>query len=664
MLSINTNLSSLIAQSSMKTSTELLNQAVERMTTGFKINHAKDNAANYSISTNMHSQISSYDVAADNVTMGMDLVMTASDAISLMQDKAERLRALSTQARNGTYGASSISAINAEASSIMAEINRLYSTAEYNGINLFGRKAYEIADHLPKAGASGFIDESFLPATKPQNDFIAEVVEDTPDVIVTDPTQLATAISSNSKIGIGNAETLAKLAELVNSGTTCSGKTIILTEDIDLLAYNNWTPIGNSTNKFQGSFNGNGHVIKNLKIDRNSDYQGLLGCAESGEIKNIALEGVNIKGLSLVGGVVGSSTSSINNCNATGNVTAKGSSGYVGGLAGRVTGSIDNSYAICDVEALGLNSYAGGLAGNVSGSIDNSYAKGDVTGSSNCVGGLAASVSGSINNSYAMGDVTGKKSVAGLVASLSNSSTISDCYATGNVAGTEKVGGLVAWSYSPTSITNSYATGDVSGTKEVGGLVGYSSSSINNSYSTGNATGTDITMTGSFIGSYTSGSINNCQAMTQGIDKIGNCTDNALLANIIDIQLNNIYTSLQVGINSDSSNQLVFDTNFDFDLSAVGSDISSDSALADIDDFLRILSEKSTMLGAVQNRLDSALDSISVNIENLTSSLSTIRDADIAEVSSQYIQQQILQQAAATLMSTANQSPSIALQLI
>ena len=64
------------------------------------------------------------------------------------------------------------------------------------------------------------------------------------------------------------------------------------------------------------------------------------------------------------------------------------------------------------------------------------------------------------------------------------------------------------------------------------------------------------------------------------------------------------------------------------------------------------------------NRLESALESISVNIENLTSSLSTIRDADIAEISSTYIQQQILQQAAATLMSTANQSPAIALQLI
>jgi flagellin len=133
---------------------------------------------------------------------------------------------------------------------------------------------------------------------------------------------------------------------------------------------------------------------------------------------------------------------------------------------------------------------------------------------------------------------------------------------------------------------------------------------------------------------------------------------------IIAVALKNIMTSLQVGINTDSSNQIKFDTNFEFDLSALNGDIASDQSYAMINEFMTLLSEKSTMLGAVENRLQSAIESIEVNLENLTSSLSTIRDADIAEVSSEYIRQQILQQASATLMATANQSPSIALQLI
>ena len=122
--------------------------------------------------------------------------------------------------------------------------------------------------------------------------------------------------------------------------------------------------------------------------------------------------------------------------------------------------------------------------------------------------------------------------------------------------------------------------------------------------------------------------------------------------------------NLQVGIYGNQSCGITLNTGLSYDLSALAGGIESDGALQAIDDFINLLSDKATHFGAVQNRLESALDSIEVNIMNLTSSRSTIRDADIAEVSAEYIQQQILQQASATLMSTANQSASIALSLI
>ena len=88
------------------------------------------------------------------------------------------------------------------------------------------------------------------------------------------------------------------------------------------------------------------------------------------------------------------------------------------------------------------------------------------------------------------------------------------------------------------------------------------------------------------------------------------------------------------------------------------------NAITEIDKYLKQINEKQTEYGAAYNRLESALESIGVSIDNLTSTQSTIRDADIAEVSSEYIQMQILQQASATLLATANQTPSIALQLL
>ena len=195
-------------------------------------------------------------------------------------------------------------------------------------------------------------------------------------------------------------------------------------------------------------------------------------------------------------------------------------------------------------------------------------------------------------------------------------------------------------------INNCYASGNVSGYREVGGLAGYLHANNSNCYATGNVNG------------------------TEGLDSVTNSGDwDGTLFNYETgtYQKNSGSTglfTLQVGVNGDESCRISFDTSFLYNLSAIKKDISSDEALNAISQFTDQLSEKSTQLGAVQNRLDSAIESIEVNLNNLTSSLSTIRDADIAEVSSQYIQQQILQQASATLLATANQSPSIALQLI
>ena len=86
--------------------------------------------------------------------------------------------------------------------------------------------------------------------------------------------------------------------------------------------------------------------------------------------------------------------------------------------------------------------------------------------------------------------------------------------------------------------------------------------------------------------------------------------------------------------------------------------------LNQIDSLINKVSSKQTDLGASENRFESALEEISTQYDNLVSSRSTLRDADIAEVSSEYIRQQILQQASATLMATANQSPALALQLL
>ena len=93
-------------------------------------------------------------------------------------------------------------------------------------------------------------------------------------------------------------------------------------------------------------------------------------------------------------------------------------------------------------------------------------------------------------------------------------------------------------------------------------------------------------------------------------------------------------------------------------------DLSAREFINNIDKAIDNVSLRVTKIGAYMNRLESAIESTDVQRESLTQSISTLKDADVAEESSNFIQAQILQQASATLLSTANQLPSIALNLI
>ena len=135
-LTINTNISSLVAQRNLASATNSLNQAIERMTTGYKINHAKDNAAGYSIARNWETQLGSLDVAADNAATGADMLTTLEDTYSLVTSHLQRVRDLTEQAANGTYGQDSLEAIQAEITSRLSEIDRIAANCEFNGIKL------------------------------------------------------------------------------------------------------------------------------------------------------------------------------------------------------------------------------------------------------------------------------------------------------------------------------------------------------------------------------------------------------------------------------------------------------------------------------------------------------------------------------------------------
>ena len=169
---------------------------------------------------------------------------------------------------------------------------------------------------------------------------------------------------------VANVADLEAFAEKVNGGTSFAGKTVKLTADIDL-ANEPWTPIGKSGSTFQGTFDGQGHTISNLKTGSSwKNDVGLFGFTTNGEVKNFTLQNADVTGYLDVGAIAGTPyTSKYTNITLCGKITVNGYA-YVGGAFGKnayanltnITINADEgSYVKADSEI--YRTYVGGLVG-------------------------------------------------------------------------------------------------------------------------------------------------------------------------------------------------------------------------------------------------------------------------------------------------------------
>jgi uncharacterized protein (TIGR02145 family) len=211
-----------------------------------------------------------------------------------------------------------------------------------------------------------------------------------------------------------------------------------------------WNPIGTSANPFCGNYDGYGHTIQNLTINRpNIQYIGLFGYANQATITNLNLENVNILGMQRIGALVGRIDNGyITNCSSSGYL--KGGN-FTAGLVGNLyyNSSMDYCHSNADIDVTeGVFQQHGGLVGRLF-------------------------EGGHVSNSFATGNVIGYQWVGGLIGLSSTfevPNSITNCYATGNVSGVLNVGGLVS-ELDLTDLSNAYSTGKVNG-NNTGGLVG------------------------------------------------------------------------------------------------------------------------------------------------------------------------------------------------
>ena len=158
---INTNVASLNAQRNLNSSQSTLQTSLQRLSSGMRINSAKDDAAGLAIATRFSSQINGLNQAARNANDGISLAQTAEGSLGVISDNLQRIRELAVQSRNATNSATDRAAMNVEAQSLKQEIDRVATTASFNNVKLldgsFTNQAFQVGANVGETISVGNI---------------------------------------------------------------------------------------------------------------------------------------------------------------------------------------------------------------------------------------------------------------------------------------------------------------------------------------------------------------------------------------------------------------------------------------------------------------------------------------------------------------------------
>jgi hypothetical protein len=230
-----------------------------------------------------------------------------------------------------------------------------------------------------------------------------------------------------------------------------------------------WIPIGDDYTSFQGTYDGDGHVIDNLFINRPEGYyQGMFGWIDGDAIiRNLSVTNIDVTGNSNVGGIVGWNGAIIENCHTSGSLLG---TEMTGGIAGGFYGTIDQCTSTCTITG---EFTLGGIVGySDGGTVSDCSSTGDVSGTE-YIGGLMGSGMGtSIVCSSSTGTVSGETYVGGLMGYNFGEQPVSECFSTGAVTGNSSVGGFIGYTDGEKIISNSYSLGDVTRNSGISTSVG------------------------------------------------------------------------------------------------------------------------------------------------------------------------------------------------
>ncbi len=637
-LTINTNIASLNAQKNLSKTQNALNKSIGRLSSGLRINSAKDDAAGMAISNRFTTQIRGLDQAVRNANDGISLLQTSEGAMQETTSILQRMRELAVQASNDTNSPSDRASLQGEMDQLYSEIDRIAGSTKFNGISLVDGSGGAVNFQIGSDSGQSISVTLKSIKTKDLNlNGYSKLGDLNSGRVGMLGGASATGLSINGTgIGLAATSTAKAAATAINLATGSTGVTAV--------AYN--------TYKGAGKVSG---IVTGLQIGTTAANMATI--AASGSMTEL-VSNINRDAPGVTATLAGDGSITLSNDTGE-NIVVGGdptSSGLTGGTYRGYISLTDDAN-----EAIAITSTSGGTAANV-----NLWGFNVSTGSTNITSQAVSS------NSMAAGDLAingvsvgastgssaGDKAAAINLIKLSSGVTAS---ATTQVKYTVNMANVTGAGASGLSINGSSV--NLTGATSMSGVI----SQINGlgggvvaSADTGGqlvltaSSGLDITIAGASASGIMGAAATN---VTHGT--ISLVSDTGADIKIAGSASSSGTSALAAGFVEQGGSS-----------EAVGSGLSvmtmanANNAIDRIDNAINKVSENRAELGAVQNRLDSTISNLQNASENFSAANGRLMDADFAKETADMSKQQILMQAGVAMLAQAKQLPQQVLQLL
>ncbi|ANC81332.1 MULTISPECIES: flagellin [Pseudomonas] len=670
-LTVNTNITSLGVQKNLNRASDALGTSMSRLSSGLKINSAKDDAAGLQISNRLTSQISGLNVAVKNANDGISIAQTAEGAMQASTNILQRMRELALQSANGSNSDEDRTSLQQEFTALSGELTRISSTTTFGGRNLldgtFTSTSFQVGANANETISFGMKSVSASELKGSYNEASVDAGTNKLSAVVTGK---AGVITSNAN-DVSSAKFVAQEKTL---GATGAGKITIGTTDVDLAATDNLDSIVTKIN------------AAGVTGITASNQGGVLRLNNTGADMALAGDASTLAAVGLTAGATAIGGTADTDGTVQMGVQAIGAAGDL------VIGSSAIRLAATDtledvVNKVNQYSSSTGVTAKIA---DNGDGTGSLSLSSKTDFTLGASTSAAVATAFGYGTAGGD------VAVTTTTGLTSDASIKVNGQGFSFKAGDTLSSIVASINDGAGAVGSGDGTKATGVTA---SASADGRLILTSADGKDIKLENNSAGALdtlgltsgntkaklteaTSITVNNVEVKFKKDDDMAaiaaaiNSSSSGVTASVNDDGTLGLFADQNIviadgsngtglaalGLSAGTTNAVTMNTSVN-DLSILDA-ASAQQAIQALDGAIQQVDSQRSQLGAVQNRFDSTVDNLQSIGENSTAARSRVQDADFAAETAELTKQQTLQQASTAILSQANQLPSSVLKLL